>query len=99
MKSIENLMLGMNHAWEPERSRGCKLSAAVLCFAVAFLIWSTERSGARRDTHRDPRTSAPVLPNMDYMMGHVGTPLRASGYSLLPTRRDREDRRPTNDLA
>src|SRR5215831_5330568 len=34
--------------------------------------------------------SAPVLPNMDYMMGHVETPLRASWHNSLPTHPGRE---------
>ena len=61
-----------------------KPSAAVPCFAVAFLTGSTPRSGARPDTHRDPRTSAPGLPNRDYTRGHVETPLRASWHNGLP---------------
>src|SRR5262249_13412007 len=62
------------------------------------LTWSMPHSGAPPDTHRDPQTSAPVLPNRDYTMGHVGTPLPASGYNWLPTRPDREDTRPADDL-
>lgn len=88
--------MGLVSQWS---SIGWKQSAAVPCFAVDVLTESTPRSGARRDTHRDPRMSAPMFPNMDYTMGHVETPLRASGYNWLPTRPDREDRRPTNDLA
>src|SRR6266571_3340607 len=87
--------MGLVSQWS---SIGWKQSAAVPYFAIALLIWSTPRSGARPDTHRGPRTSAPVLPNTDYTTGYVETRLRACEHNLLPTRPDREDRRPAGDL-
>src|SRR6266436_7107893 len=87
----------------PSKSVGAVVGVAMaeispLCGLRSTTSGSMQRSAARPDTHRDPRTSAPAPPNTDYTTGHVETPLRASGHSLLPTRPGRGGRRPTDDL-
>jgi hypothetical protein len=67
--------------------------------SVAGSTLSMPRSGAQPDTHQDPRTSAPGLPNRDYTRGHVETPLPACEHNWLPTHPDRAGRRPINSLA
>src|ERR671931_482490 len=66
--------------------------------ALACLTWSTPRSGAPPDSHQDPQTSVPVLPNRDYTTGHVETPLRAYEHNWLPIPPGQAGKTPTDDL-
>src|SRR5437773_9299276 len=79
---VSNGVSSMPGSLNQREEGGSPLAAP--CFAVDVLTGSTLHSGARPDTHQDPRTSAPGLPSRDYRMEHVETPLQACEHNWLP---------------